>query len=827
MSGDHGFSCRSMLFLLALQVTASHVFAAEPDPVRIQRVLVDESGDPLPEGAVARIGTIRLRQSSEVCSVAFSPDGKLLATGGRYDGVRLWNSTTGKLLHFLPAKGGQGIFCLAFSPDGNTLVSSGFDGALEVWEVATGKQSRQLGKDSGKLEPLCFSDDGKLLAVADGEIMRVWETTKWTERERQETDHKKVAFPSFADKRMYQENTFGSHYLWDLAELKKQAVPENWRTGYWTALSPDGKRLATSGEKATIFLRDVATGKELNRVELAGQKDCAVSGLCFSPNGKLLAVGGRGIDVRCLDSETGKETVRFGDQQVDYTKLAFSPDGKRLAVTSERGVRLWEVSSGKELLPSSASLHAIRAVEFSPDGKQLAFGDGQWLRLFDTTSRKQVWRSAEERDYAQRIAFAPDGKTLVAGNVSRLRFYDAVTGKVSHSWGRGLGAFDHRDPIELGLFTPDLEKVVSLHLAAFGDANTEVVVCSASSGKELLKFQRRAGRATAASISPNGQLIAIGDWEAPTQLYHLTTGKWISQLDVSGTHWHSLVFAPDGRSLAATDREGCLRLLELATGKTRLKLSGAAPRGGFVYSPNGNVLATWENKTVELWDTLTGRKLGQLAGHSGRITQAAFAPGGIILATASEDTTILLWEVTDPIRGQKSKRLTPEERTSAWKDLTDPDAAKAYRAMISFRLTGSQAVDFWGEQLRPEQLPDKSQIEGWLKDLGDGAFTVRERASDELKKHINVLAPTLRKALAADPSPEVRDRLTLLVEMSERGRWVPEDLRTLRAIEVLERIASPESRTLLKTLASGPPEGRLTREAKASLERLARSHPRE
>ena len=118
MPGGRGFSRRSMLFLLALQGIASQVVAAEPDPVRIQRVLVDEVGDPLPEGAVARIGTVRLRQPSEVCSVAFSPEGKLLATGGRYDGVRLWNATTGKLLHFLTAKGGQGIFCLAFSPDG-------------------------------------------------------------------------------------------------------------------------------------------------------------------------------------------------------------------------------------------------------------------------------------------------------------------------------------------------------------------------------------------------------------------------------------------------------------------------------------------------------------------------------------------------------------------------------------------------------------------------------------------------------------------------------------------------------------------------------------
>ena len=122
----------------------------------------------------------------------------------------------------------------------------------------------------------------------------------------------------------------------------------------------------------------------------------------------------------------------------------------------------------------------------------------------------------------------------------------------------------------------------------------------------------------------------------------LTSGNWLGQLDVTGTDWHRLVFSPDGRSLASKGPKGSLQLLELATGKPRAFLSKGGARSGFVYSPDGNVLTTWENKTVELWDTLTGRKLGQLAGHAGPVTHAAFAPGGSILATASEDTTILI-----------------------------------------------------------------------------------------------------------------------------------------------------------------------------------------
>src|SRR5262249_11776130 len=161
MLACHRFLCGTMLPLLVLRGIAPPANANEPGSMRKPGSRVDEAGDPLPEGAVARIGTVRLRQPSEVCSVAFSPDGKLLATGGRYEGVRLWDATTGKVLRFLPAKGAQGIFHLACSPDSKTLVSSVDDGAVEIWDVATGKRSHHFGGRSRTLGPLCFSEDGK------------------------------------------------------------------------------------------------------------------------------------------------------------------------------------------------------------------------------------------------------------------------------------------------------------------------------------------------------------------------------------------------------------------------------------------------------------------------------------------------------------------------------------------------------------------------------------------------------------------------------------------------------------------------------------------
>jgi hypothetical protein len=142
--------------------------------------------------------------------------------------------------------------------------------------------------------------------------------------------------------------------------------------------------------------------------------------------------------------------------------------------------------------------------------------------------------------------------------------------------------------------------------------------------------------------------------------------------------------------------------------------------------------------------------------------------------------------------------------------------------MASLRESGAQAVDFLRPRLLPVRAPSPEQLAGWLKDLDQEEFAARERAAHELERRLDLIAPALRKALAGGPSPEVRRRLTQLIETAETGRWSGDDLRALRAIEVLERLGSPEAVRVLEALAGGAAESRLTQEARASLGRLAR-----
>src|SRR5207248_190542 len=186
---------------------------------------------------------------------------------------------------------------------------------------------------------------------------------------------------------------------------------------------------------------------------------------------------------------------------------------------------------------------------------------------------------------------------------------------------------------------------------------------------------------------------------------------------------------PDGRTLASGEYRGAAHLLEVATGKQRLSVHPEADEDlkdcEFAFSPDGNVLVTWTREdanTARLWDTLTGKEIGCLDGHRGAINQAAFAPDGKTLATASEDTTILLWDISGLVKRGEPVALTAEALSAAWDDLAAADAVKARIALASLRQADGQAVEFLRGRLRPAQAPPAEHVSRWLKDLDSDDF---------------------------------------------------------------------------------------------------------
>jgi RNA polymerase sigma factor (sigma-70 family) len=808
--------------------------ARQPE-VENRSARADLYGDPLPPGAIARLGTARFRQGAPVACLAFAPDGKTLATGGNYlegsdRAVWLWDVPSGKeVRRFLGHE--HSVTAVAFSPDGKTLASGSRDETIRLWDVASGRQRVQLPGDRQVVWYVLFSPDGKTLVSVAGAIV-LWDVSTRKERQRLRGD------PSG----------------------QMQCV----------AFSPDGKLLASGAQDRLIRLWDVATGTEVRQIEA---RQGWVRSVAFSPDGKHLASGGQDKTPRLWEVASGKELHDFEREPGLGTEIAFSPDGKLLlAVCGNRALRLWDVATGKRLPRFDAQGdHQVNNAAFSPDGKLLAAGGyDNGIRLWEVETGKELTRAGGHRGPASAVAFLADGKTIVSGSWDgTVQLWEADTGKplgqldgaaTGTNWfalspDRRLLAVSSYEQLgnvpALCLWDMATRRHLrrltghaggAFHVAFFPDARTlatagaggTIRLWDFATGKELRQLTRQDGEVYALAVSPDGRRLASGGKDGSVHFWDVATGKELRRF---GDHVASapgqsaervlaLAFSPDGKTLVSGSgpfgddrRPMAIRLWEVATGKERCRLAGH--EGSILtlaYSPDGRVLASGGlDHTIRLWDPLTGRERLRLLGHHGAVKSIAFSPDARRLASASSDTTLLVWDIADVERqSEVARRLSAADLERHWRTLADADARRAHEAIAALAAAPAQTVPFLKDRLGSAGKVDRQRVASLIADLDSDRFAVRERASRELEQAGPAAEAGLRRALAAEPSPEARRRLEGLLQKLEGGeRWRP-----LRAIEVLEAIGTADARQVLESLAQGSPDATLTGEARAALRRL-------
>lgn len=474
---------------------------------------------------------------------------------------------------------------------------------------------------------------------------------------------------------------------------------------------------------------------------------------------------------------------------------------------------------------------------FSPDGKTLATGGGyDQLRLWNLATgeqRGQLKIKQNPPPSVKALAFSPNGKTLAAGYSSHedklaIRLWDVDTGKIT----RELRVWSGYVPAVA--FSPDGE------ILAGAAPLDEIYLWETATGKELHRLENKDARGgeyggRGLAFSPDGKTLATGGGKVI--VWDLASGKRLWQFHAVG---YFVAFLPDGKTLAAAGAfyppqpetrrpfyQPTIYLWNLATGKER-HLVREERLGDFrclAVSPDGRMLIAGEpGGELRLWEVATGRERCRLGRYDGGEFTAAFSPDGRTLVTSGGSKGELrIWDVYQLAnQGPQTRKLSPQELENQWDDLANDDAARGYRAICSLVHWREHSVPFLKERLRQVPKPDPRQIAQLISQLDDQRFKVRQKAVEELEKLGDAAEPALEKLLSGKPSLEARKRAEQLLDRIQERGLSGERLRVLRALEVLEHIATPEVRPILESLAHEAPEDRLTQEARRTLQRLAK-----
>jgi WD40 repeat protein len=822
---------------VALLLPGSGAEPATPaDPIAPR----DAWGDPLPPGALFRTGTIRALHHVSGAS-CFSPDRKLLAATGSGNTIQLFDVATGKEVRTLRGHKEQ-VMDLGFSADGKTLVSASRDKTARLWDVNSGNETGCFTGHEREVWQAVLSPCGTWVASSDCHEIRFWD---------RQTGKQTLLIP-FADtmfalalssdgKLVAVESHDTSIHIWETATGKplQQFQGTESKLEYPCYFLSEDKTLLTQGHGGGLTLWDVATAKKIRQFDTGYP-------IALSPDGNVVAVGnphwhsGRG-DIRLWDLTTGKQIQKLRGHAEGSGPAAFSPDGTMLlSLGGDRTLRRWDLKTGEELGPRIGHQNAVKAVAFSPDSKLLASGsDDQTLRFWDPLTGRQVRRIAADQEFFQGIVFLPDGKTLLSQTdvvpsgqpyartsddaLTRVRLWDVATGEAGRH-------FDHRKAfIHIMAFSP------ARQLLAQGGFHT-LRLLDIAEGESISPPNTDKNRPQGMAFSPDGKLLAMTSDDSGIRettglsLYDLEAGKPRWQTRRTFESFKDVSFLPDGKVIVTGGTY--IRLWDAATGKEIGHLDGGhghrAHRfdggGHLALSHDGRTLATFgEEQAVVLWEIATRQVRQRFAGHD--ISCMAFSPDGRLLATGGVDTLVMVWDVTGRLQDGSLRPAPADDKSleSLWARLGDSNAAVAHEAAWSLVSSPKQAVPFLRQRLPFMPNPDEKRVQQLVAALDNPQFAVRRSATEKLENLGPAAEQALRDCLERRPSLETRQRAERLLAMIEGSIENPALRRGLRLVEVLEHIGTPAAKEVVSALAERALVARLQEEAKRTLGRMERS----
>jgi WD40 repeat protein len=850
------FCARNMMILALSWLLPVLLLAAQPP---------EKKGPPgppidsLPDGAMMRIGSARLRHLGGINQLQFIESGDL-GTVGDDQVYSLWEVKTGAEKRRIPlaeeplpsdqvGRAGQLLFGKGgmlevlrvgavpngvLSPDGKILVAS-MPGMVRLLDARTGAVLTRLAFKDGKGGLPALAHDGKKLA-------------RFLYTDENQTELTVLEVP-------------GGKLLHKLRLAQGEQIN-------LLALSRDGKYLAGAGG-SYVNLWELTTGKRVRRYDTVE----AATAISFSPRDhKLVSATNQGVYFWDLASE--EETGKFPLEEISSSALAFSPDGTTLATSGkDNTILLWDVAKGVQKAQLIGQASHVSALTFSADATRLAAGtvDGT-VHLWDLVALREI-TPLKHAPIVRPVAFL-NSKTLLvkAGSEGVLQHLDLSTGKVVKN-----------------LFLPPVERtrgggVVAPNgkLLAFLDPDYAVQLWDTEKNKELHTVKIQASQL---DFSPDGSYLTTLGNDQHVRLWSTKTGKEIQSFETMGKAvervffgnarfarsdgGHHVTVSADNRFVVVVNSDGSTATLwELETGKERGRFSaGKAPLAQVLLSSDGRRMATvstddvvrvWDllrghilhgfvcgegdirtvafsassphmavgtsTGVVILYDLVQGKENRRFFGHRAAVNKVLFVPGAAALISAGEDGMLITWDVhAPPPAPPVVLEPSPARLAELWQDLAHGDPSRAYKAAGELASHPVPAVKLLRERMKPAAAVSTERVQKLVDQLRVSRFADRDQATRELIQFDTQAVPALEKALKETISAEVTRRIASILEKVDQQKTTPENLRQARAVELLERLGTAEAQALLEALAGGAAHARLTEAAQGSLRRCGRT----